>query len=292
MIFCSELKSDFYGFKMRRRTITSKTDPKDVRVHTHNYIEIIYVIKGSGVHEIDGVCYSVGEDDVIIVNIGQTHKLSTDSVMDMYYVCFFPASVSPELDYSRDFYDILTLPDFSDAQKCFACKHSVITLGTKSAHLVKELMAQMYREYINPGADVHVVLKSSINIILNVVFREMTDKRIHFKRSELTRESVTEYVDRYCKSRLTLTEMAEWFNCNSSYFSRRFKELTGVTFAKYVRSVKINTAAKLLKEGRVTVDEVCRMVGFTDKTAFYKEFKKCYGVTPAEYKKEKTESDG
>ena len=38
-------------------------------LHTHNYIEVVYVISGSAIHEIGGKRYNVKRGDLFIINI-------------------------------------------------------------------------------------------------------------------------------------------------------------------------------------------------------------------------------
>ena len=44
--------------------------------HTHDFIEIVYVCSGNGVHCVDGKQYFVKEGSLIFINYGQTHSLT------------------------------------------------------------------------------------------------------------------------------------------------------------------------------------------------------------------------
>ena len=66
-------------------------------------------------------------------------------------------------------------------------------------------------------------------------------------------------------------------------FYRKLKSLTGQTPADFIRTVRLKTAAKLLKEGNCNVSEACYRTGFASPQNFSKHFKEMFGVLPSQY---------
>lgn len=66
-------------------------------------------------------------------------------------------------------------------------------------------------------------------------------------------------------------------------FYRKMKSLTGQTPADFIRTVRLKTAAKLLKEGNCNVSEACYRIGFASPQNFSKHFKEMFGVLPSQY---------
>ncbi len=64
---------------------------------------------------------------------------------------------------------------------------------------------------------------------------------------------------------------------------RKMKSLTGQTPADFIRTVRLKTAAKLLKEEKCTVSEACYRTGFASPQNFSKHFKEMLGVLPSQY---------
>ncbi len=64
---------------------------------------------------------------------------------------------------------------------------------------------------------------------------------------------------------------------------RKMKSLTGQTPADFIRTVRLKTAAKLLKDGSCNVSEACYRVGFASPQNFTKHFKEMFGVLPSQY---------
>ncbi len=66
-------------------------------------------------------------------------------------------------------------------------------------------------------------------------------------------------------------------------FFNKLKALTGYAPADYIRMIRLQHAAQLLKQGEYTITEIADMVGFSDAKYFREVFKKYYGVSPSKY---------
>ena len=66
-------------------------------------------------------------------------------------------------------------------------------------------------------------------------------------------------------------------------FYNKLKILTGYAPADYIRMIRLQYAAQLLKQGEHTVTEVADIVGFSDVKYFREVFKKYYDVSPSKY---------
>lgn len=74
-------------------------------------------------------------------------------------------------------------------------------------------------------------------------------------------------------------------NMSRTSFYNRIKELTDKAPGDYIRLVRLKRAAQLLKEQRHTISEVAELTGFNDAKYFREVFKKHYGVSPREWRK-------
>ena len=64
---------------------------------------------------------------------------------------------------------------------------------------------------------------------------------------------------------------------------RKMKEITGISSGDFVRNIRLDQAAKLIRENKVNISEVAYRVGFANQAHFSTTFKKHFGVTPKEY---------
>ena len=65
---------------------------------------------------------------------------------------------------------------------------------------------------------------------------------------------------------------------------RKLNELVGLSPVEFIRSIRLEHAARLLKTTDLTVQEIMYEVGFNNKSYFYREFGKAYGLSPKAYR--------
>jgi YesN/AraC family two-component response regulator len=64
---------------------------------------------------------------------------------------------------------------------------------------------------------------------------------------------------------------------------RKMKEMTGLSTSEFIRNIRLEQAARLLKEQKINVTQVAYTVGFSNLAHFSTIFRKHFGVSPSEY---------
>lgn len=83
-----------------------------------------------------------------------------------------------------------------------------------------------------------------------------------------------------------MEDIAKTMNMSRANFYRKIKGKLDLTPNDYLRIERLKVAAKLLKDNKYQVSEVCYMVGFNSSSYFSKCFKKQFGVLPTEFVEE------
>jgi len=83
---------------------------------------------------------------------------------------------------------------------------------------------------------------------------------------------------------VTLESIAAEFGYSPAYFSTMFKKTLSVTFSEKLLELKIERAKRLLISTGLTIEEIARRTGFTEKSYFHRSFKKRLGMTPRRYR--------
>ena len=78
-------------------------------------------------------------------------------------------------------------------------------------------------------------------------------------------------------------EFAREMNMSRSNLHLKLKAITGESTIDFIRKIRFNEAAKLLKDYCYTIAEVSTMVGFNTPSYFATSFKKYFGCLPTEY---------
>ena len=71
-----------------------------------------------------------------------------------------------------------------------------------------------------------------------------------------------------------------------AHLHRKLKELTNQNTTTFIRNIRLQQAANLLKEKRHSIVEIARIVGFSRANNFSTAFKELYGITPMEWREQ------
>jgi len=97
---------------------------------------------------------------------------------------------------------------------------------------------------------------------------------------------VYEFVMNNFHRKILLEEVASIASMTNTSFSRYFKSRVNQSFTDFLKEIRIEYACKLLKEGKMTIEQICYECGFQSLTNFNKQFKKVTGKQPHQYRNE------
>ncbi len=78
----------------------------------------------------------------------------------------------------------------------------------------------------------------------------------------------------------SVIELSATLGLSPSYFSRQFKHATSLSPHQYLIQCRVERAKSLLNEGRLTIAETARQVGFADQSHLTRHFHRAFGVSP------------
>lgn len=99
-------------------------------------------------------------------------------------------------------------------------------------------------------------------------------------------EMAISYIETEYMRGISITELAQKLNLNRSYFSTIFKEKTGVSPQRYLLDFRLNKAAMLISDYNYNATQAALSTGYSDLFTFSKMFKRKFGISPSEYKKQ------
>jgi AraC-like DNA-binding protein len=248
--------------------IRTTTSAWTMSAHFHGYYEIYYLRRGSMRYVISDNIFEVNEGEVILIPEGVIHNTVYDgTAIERYLINFSPEFVS----------DARLLEVFGVHHMSLSARE-IVTFEELFKKLVKE--SRPTDEYSEKLARRYVE-EILICLIRNGMRHEVTPTDVYTS----IMHSAMKYINESFSSPITLDLLACKYSLSRSFFSRKFREVTGFGLSEYITIVRIKNAARLLSEKKMNVTEAAFAVGYNDSSYFTSSFKKIMGVTPLKYAK-------
>ena len=94
------------------------------------------------------------------------------------------------------------------------------------------------------------------------------------------------YIQSHTNEPIAVETVAAQIHRGGSYLMRRFKEETGMKVGDYITKCKLEEACDLLVYGERSLAEISAYLGYSSQSYFQNVFKKQYGITPMQYRKQ------
>ena len=139
------------------------------------------------------------------------------------------------------------------------------------------------KHYWGVGVDEDII-KASIAALASATNKLAVEQHITEGREARIVEIISFIKNDYMN--VTLDTLSEEFHLSKPYLSKYIKEKAGMTFQEAVRRERMKKARSLLRETDLTVECVAAEVGYENVEHFNRLFKKNYGLTPVQYRKQ------
>ena len=246
-------------------------------IHTHDFIEFVYVREGSARQTVNGIDFDVSRGDLIFINRNSTHAFVPDGRFGYYNICFAP-DTEANASLNTNAFSVLQLSVFESLRK--GSEYGVVAFSGTERGELESLLDSMHAEYKKKEDFKRAVLESYMSIMLVKILRKTTAPRAQKK----SWRELSDYIDENLGADLSLSALSQRYFYNSSYFSRAFKERFGISLTDYIGQRRAELAIKLLKETNLTVEEIAERAGYSSKSSFYRAFLKTTGKVPSEYR--------
>lgn len=228
--------------------------------HGHDYYEIEYICKGSGVQVINGIPYPVEAGSIMFFGTTDVHSYYSLQDMSVYNCCF-------------------TRKELLHYFPSEALSSPVVHLDPYFRPQVEQLFNLLEAELKNKR---HQYLEAAwllLDLILLSMFRnEASPVTKSTYWAPLLAEIATHY--KY----LTLSDAAKIMDISTRHFCRRFKKDFNCTFHEYIKTIRIQQSKRLLLYSSKNVGEILESVGYSNSCSFFQDFKQIVGVTPHQYR--------
>lgn len=266
------------------------------------------------VHE--EVLHKKGFKSVLIVEDEEEIRQFLREYFEKHYRIFEAANGKEALDIAGHVHpDIIIsdimMPEMDGIDFCKAIKANIRTSHIPIILLTAKSSITHHKEGIGTGADAYITKPFSPEILELTVQSLLQSREMRFYRNLFTQENMVsqkeagESLDEKFlhsiygalkenldKPDFNVNELCDVLNMSRSLVYKKIKMLTGLAPLEYIRSLRLQEAAKLLKTKQYKVFEVVYMVGFTDAKYFRRCFIREFGFSPSDFIKQTEEPVG
>jgi len=270
------------------------TDVTEFPAHWHEVVEVVYVLDGGLRVGVNSEIYTMGPRDILLITSGDVHYFVPEpkrvNRLILHFDRAFFESAFPAAKNKRFTRVILT--DRENAGENNDPDPGTVPNTGRSVHkLLEEQILAIIEENRTKNDAYRIAMQARLFDILVILARcvpmqEYSPQERNRHLNRLSRlENVFRYVEENYHSNISLEEISKVANFSVYYFTRFFKEATGVTFGKYINNYRVEKAAQLLKDTDDTITEVVFKSGFGSIKTFNRVFKQIKGCSPSAYKK-------
>lgn len=267
--------------------------PSGMLRHSHDYMQIWYVTKGSCEHWIEGQHYLMARGDLFLVPPRIEHRIirlerAEIICCEFSFDHFFPQEESQA--YRQVHEAALNLSFAWLFHKDAGDIRSRLSLRPKTGERVNTLMHEMLREYEGEEIYFEEFLRVQIMELLLMLARECSQSsQMHkamtaYEKYKPMVEQAIRYVNEHYREPLKLEDVCRVSMLSKTYFCYLFKLLTQQTLVEYMMNLRIRKSIELLSNPENAITWVALEVGFSDPTHFSRTFKKVVGVSPRTYR--------
>lgn len=277
---------DFAFFIDRYTIVAGERIPS----HTHDFVEFVFVVSGSAVHDMSGHRYEIRAGDVFVLEPDVYHSYTGSPGEDtvVFNVLFDPAFLEREMD------ALLQMPSFVHffyflpfIRKSGASFLPYQSLKPEEQANLESHLGMILEEYRACREGYQLLIKTRWIECLIWLSRylgiEQKRKEPAVSDSEWIR-SVRHFIEQHYKQNLTLKQFSQISGMSVSSLTAKFKRATGMSLFDYKHGVQIREACLLLADTDRKVLDVAHETGFHDISFFNKIFRKHVGVTPRQYR--------
>lgn len=249
------------------QTITSHNYIWNGKERTDEHCLIQYTLNGEGELEINDTVYKLKQGDAFIVEIPSSHCYrlpKRSSSWELLYIQFSKEALP--------FWNqliTLTGPVFS----------------IKKDSSTEKLMRKIYELSVkNEFQNVYECSKYAYELVMNIISYFHKEQKCKVLPSSI--ELCKQFINTHYNNQIGLDDMAKAAQISKFHLTRKFEKELGITPNNYLIKVRLENSIKLLtSQTNLTLENIARNVGFSCANYYGKVFKKNFGVSPDEFRR-------
>lgn len=266
-----------YGMTLERGTMQPVNTPF---MHSHQYHELFFLLSGQRRYFVGHTIYDVTPGNLVIIPQTQLHRTapSLHKNYERYLLNFYETDHPYFVDaMGRDTFDTLM--------------HSgCLEFPSHTARKMQQDLERLEQELASPSPYAKPIAAHLLQEILITALCSGKKKEPYHGEGANKVQEVARYISQNYAQPITLQDAAQMAYMEKTYFSKRFKVLTGFGFWEYLTQTRLRAAEQMLRETQLPIGQIAEHCGFCNGNHFGDIFRRWKGTSPSDYRKRAREN--
>jgi AraC-like DNA-binding protein len=252
--------------------------------HTHAFIELLFVIKGTFRHVTADRTYDETAGGLTILNYHQFHTLKTPAgpveLMNIYWnLRKYPYPKLPPPLSSR-------LPELIPPHPMLGHRlNKVVHLQFDDSDRIPDILFMLHNEQQHPSDGSEAAIQALFRLFLIRLCR-VAPVVLYGNRERINprMEAVRRHLDEHFSESIRLEKLWEMTRLKKANLCRQFKAYTGLSTGSYLKQRRLAAAMLKLRTTHDKILTICHECGFSDAAHFNRVFRGALDQTPSAYR--------
>ncbi|WP_195486550.1 AraC family transcriptional regulator [Lacticaseibacillus paracasei] len=269
-----------YFFRNRNIFISKHNRFAPYPKHTHQFLEINYMLRGHVTEVVNGKTVELSEGDVLLLDAGSTHSIGIAGKDDLLInILFRDRNISIDLlnqiqSAKSVLYDFLLNRIDSQNETM-----QYILFSAQSNGTIQATIDDLIDEYYQPSDFSDTIIQSSLTILIAKLIR---DYHVQARPTSASQKMAIKMLSdiRANYPTVTLEALANDYAYNKNYLGNLFHQEVGKTFSQAVTEERLIHAREMIQATTDPISVISAQVGISNRSFFYHKYAEKFGHTP------------
>lgn len=251
--------------------------------HSHNYVEVVYMCRGSTTQIANGNQIVLHEGEILFFGQGSRQEIlpagENDIAVNFIILPQFFDKILEMLDEDKTPLRNFIVDSLGNSTGNTNCLYFQVADVLPVQNLIENLIWTLIKG-TSPNR------RSICQTTMGLLFMQLlnyTDRLVSGSTEEAAIVKVLRYIEENYRTG-TLIEIADTLHYDLCWLSREIKRRTGQNYKELLQEKRLTQAAYFLKHTSLRVEEVGGAVGYSNLSYFHRIFQNKYGTTPKKYR--------
>ena len=254
------------------------TDLREVELHHHDFYEVDFLVSGDVTYIIESRVYHMQPGQMLIINPRELHQVFIQSDAAPYerYMLWIAPQLLQKLSGEQ-----------ADLCRCFDMSRpnygNLLHLLPQQQKLIPAMIESPLREQAQPAFGSELMQRNLLTELMIHINRlaDLSHAYVQNDTDTVVAKAI-DYINLHYHESLSLDVLAEQLFVSKYHLSHEFTKQMGTGIYQYIQKKRLLIARQLMSEGQKPMD-VYAQCGFGDYPAFFRAFRKVYGLSPREF---------